>query len=193
MNEIRKVAGPLDVNPGELYYQYIPGLIDESVWHNDMSVPNSPHVELVELMLLMVQGPGFDWDVLKKTRYYQDRTYRMDRGIGSDEYIKTKMLARYRVLKSIREHGLDKKQSNKAPIIVLRKPFWQTRFNCQEPWLSGMEIWDGGGRCAIAHVLELKTVPVYVYEDAYPGTCRSDKFEKKMKGFLDGVHHNPKL
>lgn len=192
MDEIRRLTNMVKIRPVDLYYQYIPGVINQDVWHQDMSVPNSPHVELVELMMLMIQGPGFDWEAIKKTRYYQDRVHRMKYGIGSEKYIKTKILSRYRLLKSIRKHGLNKSMSDKSPIIVLRHPFWKTRFNCTEPWLRGMEIWDGGGRCSIAYALEIPQVPAYVYEDAYPGTCKSEKFEKKLKGF-DGIHHNPEL
>ena len=193
MDEIRRITNIVYVRPEELHYQYIPYVVNREIWHDDMGLPNSPHVELTELMMLMIQGPGFDWDVIKKTRYYQDRLHRISMGIGSEKNAKVKMLARYRLLKSIREKGLNKNRSNKVPIIILRQPFWKSRFNCQEPWVEGMEIWDGGGRCAMAHVLGIKSVPAYIYEDAHAGTCKSEKFEKKLKGAYSGINHNTEL
>jgi hypothetical protein len=195
MDEIRKIAGPVRVKLSELYYQYIPIVTSEPIWDNDMSLRNSPHVQLVRIMMWMQNGGGLLWEEIVKSRYYQDRLFRMSKGAGSEEYIRKKILSRYRLLKKIRKIGFNDRASDKSPIIVLNKPFWQTRFNYQRP-CPGMEIWDGGGRCAIAYVLDKQTVPAYIYEDAAPGTCKSEKFEKKLsgvKGLFDGINNNPQL
>jgi len=196
MAEIKRISGPINeyVELAQLHYQYIPVVTDIELWNGDMSLPNSPHVELVRLMLTMKNG--LRWDEIKQTRYYKDRMFRVGHGVGNEIYVQTKIMSRHIVLKKILKHGFDRKKSNECPIVILNEPFWKTRFQAKEPWLNGMEIWDGGGRCAIAYVLGETKVPAYIYEDAHPGLGTSKKFKKKLhgvKGLFDGIDHNTKL
>lgn len=180
MDELVKSKGTIEVALADLHYQYIPVLTSEKIWHNDMSLPNSPHVEFARLMIDMANGSGFSWDRVKESRYYQDRIYRMKIGVGSKKNVKAKIMSRYLVFKNIRNMGFKETESSKAPIIVLDEPFWKTRFNLELPWLQGMEIWDGGGRCALAYAMGMETIKVRSYKDAQPGRCKSEKFKKKL-------------
>jgi len=189
MDEIVKVRGPVEVELKDLHYQFVPIITDTELWLNDMSLPNSPHVELMRVLLSMIEAKTFIWDEIKKTRYYKDRIFKIEHGMGDKAYAKKKILARYEVLKSIRKHGFKRRGNAKYPIVVLQEPFWKTRFGYEADWLRGPEIWDGGGRCAIAWVFGIRSVPAYIYQDAAPGIKGSAKFEEKLK-HVKGLFNN---
>ena len=81
----------------------------------------------------------------------------------------------------LKKNGWNKKLAKVKPVIVLRKPIMETRFNWESGFLSGPEVYDGFGRCSAAFVLGWKTIPVVWAEDAKPGTGRFDKAFDKIK------------
>lgn len=99
----------------------------------------------------------------------------------SDSKIKSHIKARYSIFKSIKKHGYDPKFDNSNPIQVLKQPFWKTRFGLDEPWLNGLEIWNGAGRCAAAYALGIDRLKVKMCTDRYPGTNDKGKFKDKLK------------
>jgi hypothetical protein len=76
--------------------------------------------------------------------------------------------------------------SKRDEVKVLLSPFWKTRFGLELPWLTGMEIWNGAGRCAAAHVLGLRTIPVLICKDKKPGSGDKGKFGNKLRD-VEGV------
>jgi hypothetical protein len=134
----------------DLNYQYVPGLTSDDIWHGDMSLPNSPQVEL--LQLLIKHGPY--WDAIENCRFVQDRRYRRAKGVKkwTEEAIKEHIfLSRWRMLIGIKSFGYSQKRCKGQPVVVLRKPL----FN------GGLapEIFHGGRRCAAAYVLGHTELP----------------------------------
>lgn len=163
----------------ELNYQYLPGMIDHDIWGFDMSLPNSPQVECVLLLL----KHGKNWGKLKHCRFAEDRRHRFRLGMKkwTEEAIKEHIFSsRYKILKSIKKHGFDRKKNSLQPITVLKEPFWKTRFEYYADWLNGYEIYHGGRRCAAMYALGYEYVPVLLAEDKAPGSKSGGKFEKKV-------------
>jgi len=166
----------------DLNYRYIPVVCPIELWNNDMSVINSPHVELMRLLLKY----GKDWGKIKNCRYVAERQHRYDIGMTrwTKEYIKHHVFEkRYKILKSIKKHGFKSKFYGDRPVKILREPFWRTRFGLD---IKGFEIWDGGGRTAASYALGKTEIKVHWYEDAYPGTGLKGKFKNKLKN-IKGV------
>jgi hypothetical protein len=180
MSEI-KIVGKLEKIPlAKLHFQFIPILTDLELWNHDMSLPNSPQVEVASLLL----KHGKNWSKLKDCRYAQDRRHRFKCGQKkwTEKAIKEHILgSRYSILRSLKKRGFRKEMSKQQPISVLREPLWKSRFGYDTDWLQGAEIYHGGRRCAAAYVLGWKTVPGYWARDKRkPGD--KGKFETKLKG-----------
>lgn len=184
MSEYRLINNKLvKASLNTLNYQFIPMLTHESIWNFDMSLPNSPQVECAKLLL----RHGRNWSKLKHCRFAEDRRHRYRCGINkwTEKAIKEHILgSRYDILMSIMKREFDKKLNKKQPITVLIAPFWATRFNYNEEWLNGPEIYHGGRRCAALYALGYKTVPVLWAKDKKPGTCDGGKFESKVLKYL---------
>lgn len=153
----------------DLHYQYIPQLVNLDIWNNDMSLPNSPHVELARILL----EHGKDWSKIKNTRFVADRRYRYEKGLKkwTKEYIKKHIFeSRYGILKSIKKYGYKEILSGKIQIAVLRNPIYCTRTN--DKTILTNEIYHGGRRCSAAYVLGYKKLPGYWAKDAKPGTYK---------------------
>jgi len=174
LRDIKKVSIPVD----RLHYQYIHNVTPTELWNNDMSILNSPHVEMLKTIIKY----GFDWKVLFETRYTKERILRREKGMKqwTDEHIKKHITWRFEVLKSLKKHGY-KKKKHQYPVRVLKIPFWTSRFSFNRDWLVGPEIWDGGGRCAAACVLGWKEIPCVLCEDLRPGSMDKGEFDDKLK------------
>jgi hypothetical protein len=152
------------------------------IYEGDMSLVNSPHVEMLEVYL----RHGFNWNKLKRTRYVDERRYRLKIGMQkwTDGYIiNVHLPKRFAVLNSIRKHGYRKSE----PIQILPEPFWASRFGIGK---GGAEIWTGAGRAAARCVLGKNTVWAEWYEDTMPGSNDKGKFGKKLiavKGVWDAT------
>ena len=163
----------------KLHIRYIPAVTPIELWNYDMSLKNSPHVELMKIF----SKHGLRWDKIYESRYYKERQHRFE--IGMSRWHKRKIsehiIARYSIFKSIKKKGYDKNKDKINPVKVLKEPFWATRFNCREVWLNGYEIWNGAGRCAAAYVLGYSKLPVLLVKDPRPGTEDKGKFGSKLK------------
>jgi len=185
MDEIHEIISkPMPVDLKDLHIRYIPKVTPLHLWHDDMSLKNSPHVELMEIF----NAHGCKWEIIKNSRYYAERKYRHEIGMKrwTTEKIYSHIKARYKIFKSIKKHGYDPKIDRANPIKVLRKPFWETRFNVFLPLLNGPEIWNGAGRASAAYVLGYKRIKAMWCADAHPHTKEKGKFASKLRD-VEGV------
>ena len=171
-----------------LHYQYIHGVTPIDLWDYDMSVPNSPHVELLRTII----KSGMDWEKLKKTRYVEERRLRFKLGMDrwTDEHIQEHIKVRWKIYRSMKKYGFKaefyKTKHHSYPVRILGAPFWQSRFGFNAPWLHGPEIWDGGGRSAAAYVLGWDSIKAIKCVDVAPHSKQKGEFEKKLKN-IQGV------
>jgi len=184
MDEIKIISKLTDIPIKKLCIQYVPIVTPLDIWDYDMSIKNSPHVELLNL----IYKNGFDWKRIMKTRFVKIRRHRYVMGLDkwTKERIKEHIRQRWGIFESLRKKGYIHKKSKKRPVIILKKPFWQTRFGYSASWLKGYEIWNGGRRCAAAHYLGWKTIPGYYAVDKHPGSNKKGRFGKKLVN-VEGV------
>lgn len=166
---------PLD----KLRIRYVPVLTPLKIWNYDMRLKNSPHVELIQLIMKY----GMDWDMIMKTRYVKERQHRYVCGLDkwTEEKIIAHVIKRGKIYKSLRKYGYSKKKEHGNPVIVLEKGFWKSRFEVKEKWLKGMEIWNGAGRCAAAYCMGWDFYPAVLAKDKYPKSHKKGKFKDKLR------------
>lgn len=178
MADIVPVTGEVVQVPlEELHYRYIPQTYEEEIWHDDMGLPGSPHVELMRLFLSGVSG----WQEIKHTRYVKERQSRRLAGMvwWTNGRIREHLHVRMSILKSLSLDGY-REQLAAMPVRVLEEPFWKTRYMNTTPWVQGPELWDGGGRCAAAYALGWKEISAVWVKDPTPGLCKS-RIDKKLE------------
>jgi len=182
-DDIKIVSGTVDVPLKDLHIQYVHNVTPAELWNFDMSLANSPHVELLKL----IREKGFDWDEIWKTRYVAERLNRFKLGMNNwtRKHLKEHIKWRYEVLRSLKHHGYKAKlhitaKGKNRPVRILKEPFWKTRFGFERDWLTGYEIWDGGGRSSAAMALGWETIPAVICEDRYPGSKKKGMFDKKL-------------
>lgn len=179
-----KVISKIESIPLEkMRVQYIPVLTPIDIWNHDMRLKNSPHVELIQLIIKY----GMDWNMIMKTRYVKERQHRYICGMKkwTEKHIKEHVIKRWKIYKSLLKYGYSRKLEGK-PVIVLEKPFWKSRFGLKEPWMKGYEIWNGAGRCAAAYCLGWTHYPGVWARDRYPKSGKKGKFESKLRD-VEGV------
>jgi len=169
----------VDIPVKRLHIRFIPVVTPMFFWANDMSLGNSPHVELLDL----IKEFGLNWNVLEETRYWAEREHRYKIGFKDwdKKKIKTHIKRRWGIYRSLKKSGYRHKLRGDKPVIVLKKPFWKTRFGLDYDWLKGPSIWDGGGICAAAYYLGYETIPGYYAKDKYPGSKKKGVFEHKLR------------
>lgn len=182
--EVKITSKLMKVPLRELHVQYIPYLTPIRLWGYNMNLVNSPHVEL----LLTIKQVGLDWEHLKSTRYWKERKRRFKLGNKkwTDKHLKKHITWRYEIYKSLKKKGFKRKLYKDKPILILKEPFWTTRFGYKRGWLIGPEIYDGAGRCSAAIVLGWKEIPAMWCEDIDPGSNNKGLFEKKLAN-IEGV------
>jgi len=169
-----KITSPLtEIELDKLHIQYIPIAKLENWYeakdgYNMMALKNSPHMELLEVF----DKYKLDWKKIKRTRYYQERQFRI---LTQTKWTKEKLIwhikKRWKIFKSIKKHGFVPELSNdKLSVLVTKKPFWCTRFNEKFDGVGGFEIQNGAGRCATMLYMGKKTIQGYFIEDAKPGS-----------------------
>ncbi len=170
-----------EVKLSDLHVRYIPVVTPIDLWNHDMSLVNSPHVELMRIF----DEHGMDMERVLRTRYYAERKHRFDIGMKrwTRNYIYYHIEKRYKLFKSIRKKY---KTDKKNPILVLKKPLWTTRFGLEEEWMGGLEIWNGAGRASSLMALGKETVKVMMCKDKHAGTGNKGKFEHKLIN-IEGV------
>lgn len=139
----------------DLHYQYLPKFTSNSIWHSDMSLPNSPQVEVLELWI----KHGWNWNVLMESRLAEDRRYRRTKGYGkwNEKKIKVHIEHRIKIMKSIKKRGFVPSMSKSQPIAVLETPL-ASYLGARSDIAKAPEIYHGGRRCAAMYVLGFKTV-----------------------------------
>lgn len=175
--EVKDICcGHVELNT--LYVRFIPVVTPIEIWRGDLSLSNSPHVELMRVLL----KHGLDWGRLEKGRYYKERLHRYAIGIRkwTRKKLRQHIKSRHQTLLSVKKHGLRSDLLKRDPIRVLHTPFWATRFGLNIQW-GGPEIWNGAGRCAAALAVGESIVPVVWVEDKRPGTGNKGKFADKLK------------
>jgi hypothetical protein len=177
--EVRPVSSKLvKVKLADLHYQYLRVVTPENIWNQDMALPTSPHVELMRLLL----NDDPDQDEIRATRYFAERQRRYEIGMKqwTDDHIMEHIGRRWGILRSLKKRGYRKELHNAFPVRILAQPFWKTRFGGTPDWVDGMEIWDGGGRCAAAYALGWETIPAQMVEDVKPGSGDPGGFKDKL-------------
>jgi len=180
--EIKIISKPRMVRLDKLHLQYLP--ICCPLWLypgvDPMRVSRTHHVSLLKHII----KHGMDWKKLKRTKYVRERRHRYDIGMVKwlDSHVRWHIKNRWKIYRSLKERGWSKKKAKEKPIIVLRKPFIETRFNWESGFLKGYEVWDGFGRTSAAYVLGWKAIPVVFGEDMKPGACEFNRGYRKIKG-----------
>ena len=181
MAEIKVISGIVDIPLDQLHHQYIPKCTPLELYPgaDPMHVLKSHHVRL----LLKIIKYGLNKKVLKKTKYWQERRHRYNIGMTrwTDGVVWEHIKKRWDTYCSLKKHGYDKKKGDRKPVLILKQPFWETRFNWESGFLNGPEVWDGMGRVSSAIALRWKTIPGRYCEDAKPGACEFDKGLNKIK------------
>lgn len=187
---IRVKGGIEDIPLHNLHYQYLKSSRHEKFWngYEMMHIKTSPHVEL----LLKIMEIGFDWKVLLDTPYAKQRRERRTvhgSARWTDGFIKKHIKHRWDTYLSLKKSGYKtslhtSKNGFSQPVMILRKPFWETRYGEKLDGIAGPEIWDGGGRCAAAFALGWKTIPGVWVEDVKPGSKSCKKIEVKFKDWI---------
>ena len=173
--EVKEVSGKLvNVRLADLHYQYIPVVTPAEIWENDMALPTSPHVEMLRMLV--------DGQPATGTRYWSERQRRRLLGMSqwTDDHIRHHIKVRRGILQSLKKHGFKPDLYKDRPVKILMEPFWKTRFGGTPEWVKGMEIWDGGGRCAAAFVLGWETIPAVMVRDRAPGSGDKGGFAAKL-------------
>jgi len=171
----------------DLHVRYIPVVTPIKIWDYDMSLVNSPHVELMTIF----RDHGYNADRLVASRYYAERLHR--KRVGMERWHEAKIWmhigARYKIFRNIQARGYHASFDMKNPIKILKEPFWKTRYRCDEPFLKGWEIWNGAGRCSAAYVLGYTYVKAQMCQDQKPGSKIKGKFNSKLQS-VEGVWDN---
>jgi hypothetical protein len=175
-----------------LHYQYIPYVTPfQEIWRCDMSLSNSPHVEL----LRAIEEHGLNWKVLWQTRYVAERVRRrrvLKWRKWTDSYIRNHIKTRWNTYLSLKANGLDPRlYKDDSPVKILQVPLWQSRFGIVTPGIHGMEIFDGGGRCAAAYALGWKAIKAVPIVDRLPGTCERGYLGVKLRSISKEVWGQP--
>jgi len=181
MAEVKKIGKVVKVDIMHLHLQYLPKV--SPIWlyrgEGPYRIDRTHHVALLRHII----KHGLDWKKLKKLNYVKERRHRYDIGMRNwtDSHVREHIKRRWDTYRSLKKKGWSKRLSKVKPIIVLEKPFIETRYNWDSGFLKGLEIWDGMGRTSSAFVLGWKEIPVQFAVDAKPGACEFDKGFNKIK------------
>jgi len=181
MSEIKVISGIVDIPLNKLHHQYIAKCTPLEMYPGEdpMHVMKSYHVKLLNTII----KHGLNKKRLIKTGYWQERRHRYNIGMikWTDSEVWKHIKRRWDTYCSLKKYGYDKKKGDRKPVLVLKQPLWETRFNWESGFLQGMECYDGMGRISSAIVLGWKTIPGRYCEDAKPGACEFDKGLNKIK------------
>jgi len=181
MEEVKIISDIVDIPLDKLHHRYVARVTPLELYEavDPMHVFKSHHVSLLKTII----KHGLDKKRLMKTPYWKERQHRYNIGMTrwTNKKIWEHINDRWQTYRSLKKHGYDKKLGDRKPVLVLKKPFWETRFNWDSGFLNGYEVWDGMGRVSSAVVLGWKTIPGRFCEDMKPGACEFDKGLNKIK------------
>ena len=180
-DEVKIISDIVDIPLDRLHHQYVAKVtpLDFYPGADPMHVFKSHHVSLLKTII----KHGMDKGRLKKHPYWQERRHRYNIGMirWTDGRVWEHIKHRWDTYRSLKKRGYDRKDGDRKPVLILKKPFWETRFNWDSGFLNGWEVWDGMGRVSSAVVLGWKTIPGRFCEDAKPGAMEFDKGLNKIK------------
>jgi len=181
MAEIKVISGIVDIPLKDLHHQYVAKVTPLELYSKDdpMSVMKCHHVSLLKTII----KHGLNKKILIKTKYWQERRHRYNIGMTrwTDSVVFEHIKKRWKTYRSLKKHGYNAKEGDRKPILVLKKPFFETRFNWSSGFLNGPCLWDGMGRVSAAITLGWETIPGRYCKDAKPGACEFDKGYNKIK------------
>lgn len=169
------------VDIDSLQFQYIPRLVCHRLWLDSdvMKVGFSPHVDLLRIYV----NHGLDYSLMMKSsyaelqRYWNDINFRTTNGnVRTEKFIKSKIDGFIKLFNSIKNKGFDRSNH----LIVLKKPFWTTRYGFHRDIGDDYEIWSGHHRASCCYVLGIPAVPCKIFVDKKPNTHKSG-FDKRLK------------
>ncbi len=177
--DVKIISALSNIELAGLKYRYIPMAKIEPFWNGQqmMAIESSPHVEILKVLI----KKRWDWDTILAMPYSIERKERRTlhgQKKWTDKYLINHLKTFFELYKSMDKDGYKLKLS-KRPVMILKEPFWKTRFNLNDDRIVGPEIWNGGHRCACAYVLGWKTIPGYWAEDICPGKMVCSKIEAK--------------
>ena len=181
MAEVRKIGKVVKVPIKIIHLQYVPKI--SPIWlypgEDPYRMERTHHVALLRHIIKY----GLDWKKLKKLLYVKERRHRYDIGIRvwTDSKVREHIKRRWDTYRSLKKKGWSKKLSKVKPVILLKKPLFETRYSWESGFLKGPECYDGMGRSSAAFVLGWKEIPVQWAEDKHPGSCQFDKGFNKIK------------
>lgn len=179
----------VDIPLKDLHVQYIPAVYHEKWWPEQtemMRLDTSPHVDILRTMI----DKGKDWDLLFKHPYVKERQARKTvhrQQDWHDKRIKRHLTGFLRLYKSLKKRGYDQFEGNRKPVMILKKPLWETRMGIATHGIVGPEIYDGAHRCTCAYVLGWDTIRGCWGKDVAPGTKRVKKWEGKVHGLYNSA------
>lgn len=149
-----------------------------------MLLGKTHHVSLLRLLIKY----GFpktksEWKRVIAHPYFQERRHRYNIHMyrWTDSHVKEHIKHRWETFLSLKKKGFKAKKSGDRPVVLLKNPLFETRYNWDSGFLKAPECWDGMGRCSSAFVLGWKKIPVVFAEDAKPGACEFKKAFDKIK------------
>lgn len=173
MSEVKIVSKYMKFPLAELHHRFIPILTKLELYDfpDPMLFSKSHHIGILEQYLIHNK----DWEKIKNHPYVQERRNRNEIGFHrwTDEKIRNHIHKRWLTYRSLKEKHYKKRICDDSPVLILEKPFWETRFAWDSGFLGGAEICDGAGRCAAAMFLGWTHIPAYIAKDKAPGSCAS--------------------
>ena len=153
MAEVKKVGKIVKVPIMRLHLQYLPKV--SPIWlypgKDPYRIDKTHHVTLLRHIIKY----GLNWKKLKKLKYVAERRHRYDIGIRvwTDSKLREHIERRWKIYRSLKKRGWKSSMSKVKPVLVLKKPLFETRYNWESGFLKGPEVYDGFGRSSAAFVL----------------------------------------
>lgn len=125
--------------------------------------------------------------VLTKESEYAKRYMRIAEINGHRPNLEKHLAKKFYHFQYVRKHGFLLRKRRGDPILILKEPFWKTRYGEEFDVLEGPEIWEGVTVCAALWVTNKERVRVLWARDRYPGRkdVYKDVEELKLNRKLD--------
>lgn len=126
-----------------------------------------------------------NFTIAKETDYVK-RYLRIAEMRGFKPKVEELLNRKLRLFTYIRKKHFIQRKRKGDPILLLKEPFWKTRYGGEFDSLEGPEIWEGVSVCAALWVTNQKRVKVLWAKDRAPGTkeVADDPIEFKLNSTL---------